>query len=41
MYYPLSNGRNIDEILRLVDSLQTSAKYSRATPANWPNNRIF
>ena len=41
MYYPLSNGRNIDEILRLVDSLQMTAEYGRATPANWPNNDIF
>jgi len=41
MYYPLSNGRNIDEILRLVDSLQMTANYKRATPANWPNNDIF
>lgn len=41
MYYPLSNGRNIDEILRLIDSLQTSANHGRATPANWPHNRIF
>ena len=41
MYYPLSNWRNIDEILRLVDSLQMTAKNSRATPANWPNNSIF
>jgi peroxiredoxin (alkyl hydroperoxide reductase subunit C) len=41
MYYPLSNGRNIDEILRLVDSLQMTAKHGRATPANWPNNAIF
>ena len=41
MYYPLSNGRNIDEIIRLVKSLQTTAKYGRATPANWPNNEIF
>jgi len=41
MYYPLSNGRNIDEILRLIDSLQTTANHGRATPANWPNNEIF
>lgn len=41
MYYPLSNGRNIEEILRLVDSLQLTAKYGKATPANWPQNRIF
>lgn len=41
MYYPLSNGRNIDEIIRLIDSLQMTAEYKRATPANWPNNKIF
>ena len=41
MYYPLSNWRNIDEILRLVDSLQMTANHWRATPANWPNNDIF
>jgi len=41
MYYPLSNGRNVDELLRLIDSLQMSANHGRATPANWPNNKIF
>ncbi|MCD5380371.1 peroxiredoxin [Candidatus Gracilibacteria bacterium] len=41
MYYPLSNGRNVDEIIRLIDSLQMSANNGRATPANWPNNKIF
>lgn len=41
MYYPLSNWRNIDEILRLLDSLQMTASHGRATPANWPNNSIF
>jgi len=41
MYYPLANGRNIDEIIRLIDSLQMSANHARATPANWPNNDIF
>ncbi|MDQ7009161.1 MAG: peroxiredoxin [Candidatus Gracilibacteria bacterium] len=41
MYYPLANGRSIDEILRLVDSLQMTANHGRATPANWPNNTIF
>jgi len=41
MYYPLSNGRNIDEILRLIDSLQMTAEHKRATPANWPNNEMF
>jgi len=33
--YPQSAGRNFDEILRLVDSLQLSAGYSVSTPVNW------
>ncbi|CAL5219368.1 g1188 [Coccomyxa viridis] len=36
--YPASVGRNMDEIVRCVDALQLSAKYSVATPANWPLN---
>jgi len=35
LYYPLTTGRNMDEILRLVDALQTADKYKVATPANW------
>jgi alkyl hydroperoxide reductase subunit AhpC len=33
--YPMSAGRNFDEILRLVDALQLNAKHNVATPANW------
>jgi len=35
IYYPLTTGRNTDEILRLIDALQTTDKHHVATPANW------
>lgn len=35
IYYPLTTGRNIDEILRVVDALQFNAEKALATPANW------
>ncbi|MCF8261928.1 MAG: peroxiredoxin [Melioribacteraceae bacterium] len=42
VYYPLSNGRSIDEIFRLVQALQTSDKNSVATPENWqPGEKVI
>ena len=35
LLYPMSNGRNFDEVLRLIDSIQLSDKYTVATPVNW------
>ena len=42
IYYPLTTGRNMDEILRLLDALQTTDKHGVATPANWrPGDKVI
>jgi peroxiredoxin 2/4 len=41
LYYPMSNGRYIPEIIRLVKALQTTDKHGVATPANWqPGDKV-
>lgn len=41
LYYPQELGRNLDEILRMVEALQTSDENEVAMPANWPNNELI
>jgi len=42
IYYPLNVGRNMQEILRLIDALQTADKHKVATPANWkPGEKVI
>jgi len=42
VYYPMTNGRSIDEILRLVKALQTSDQHSVATPEGWqPGDQVI
>lgn len=42
IYYPLQTGRSTDEILRLVDALQTTYQHHVATPANWrPGEKVI
>jgi len=41
LYYPQELGRNMDEILRVVEAMQISDKNKVAMPANWPNNEIL
>jgi len=42
VYYPMSNGRSVDEILRLVKALQTTDAHGVATPENWqPGEKVI
>ena len=42
VYYPMTNGRSVDEFLRLLDALQTSDKHGVATPENWkPGEKVI
>jgi len=42
IYYPLTTGRNTEEIIRLIDALQTTDKHGVATPANWkPGQKVI
>jgi peroxiredoxin (alkyl hydroperoxide reductase subunit C) len=42
IYYPLTTGRNMDEILRLIQALQTTDANQVATPANWrPGDKVI
>lgn len=42
IYYPLTTGRNTQEILRLIDALQTTDQHAVATPANWkPGEKVI
>jgi peroxiredoxin (alkyl hydroperoxide reductase subunit C) len=41
LYYPQEVGRNMDEILRVVEALQVVDKNKVATPANWPKNELI
>jgi peroxiredoxin (alkyl hydroperoxide reductase subunit C) len=41
LYYPLTTGRNMDEIIRIIDALQTTDANGVATPANWrPGDKV-
>ena len=42
IYYPLNVGRNMDEIVRTIDALQTAGKHGVACPANWkPGDKVI
>jgi peroxiredoxin (alkyl hydroperoxide reductase subunit C) len=42
VYYPMSNGRSVDEFVRLVQAMQTPDKHEVATPESWkPGDKVI
>ncbi len=41
IYYPQEVGRNIDEVVRIVNAMQIADKHKVAMPENWPNNELI
>jgi peroxiredoxin 2/4 len=42
IYYPLTNGRSVDEVMRIVQALQTNTKHAVATPEGWkPGDKVI
>ncbi len=41
LYYPAEVGRNVAEIIRILEAFQVSDKHDVAMPANWPNNELI